>query len=62
MLDNALKHGDNWPELLYGYNWFPKGLAKLGDPKRLVRWNYLIAQEPSDPGVVHTEAERHKSG
>ena len=59
MLDNALKHGDNWPELLYGYSWFPKALAKLGDSKRLLRWNWLIAQEPRDPDVVLTEAPRH---
>ena len=59
MLDNALKNGDKWLEFLYAYNWFPKGLAKLGDPKRLACWNYLLAQEPSDPAVVCTEAGRH---
>ena len=38
MLDNALKHGDNWPELLYGYSWF----AKLGTPKNKIKEDRII--------------------
>ena len=44
---------------MYAYNWFPRGLVKLGESKWLACWNYLIAQKPQDIGVVYTEAGRH---
>ena len=56
MLNCALSNGGEWPEFLYAYNWFPRELVKLGESKRLARWNYLIAQEPRDTGA---EAGRH---
>ena len=59
ILDNALKHqGENWPELLCGYTWFPKALSRLSPAKRLLRWEWLMRQEPGDPDSC-TEAMRH---
>ena len=50
MLDNALQHkGENWPALLFGYTWFPKALERLGPTKHLLRWNWLMSQEPKEP-------------
>ena len=34
LLNHALSNGGEWPEFLYAYNWFPRGLVKLGESKR----------------------------
>ena len=37
ILDRALTHGGDWPDLLYAYPWFPKGLKGLVPEKSLAR-------------------------
>ena len=50
ILDRALKNiGANWPALHNNYNWFPRGLSKVGAAKRLARWQYIMSKEPEDP-------------
>ena len=50
ILERALNNTEaNWPALLNNYNWFPRGLSKVGAAKRLARWQYIMSKEPEDP-------------
>ena len=62
MLSCALSHGGEWPDMLYAYPWFPRGLKGLGAEKRDARWSYLLRQEPEGQGIVYAPEGRHAYG
>ena len=49
MLRNALANGDkSWAELLKSFDWFPKVLFDIGQPKQDARWTWIESKQPAD--------------
>ena len=52
MLRNALANRDkSWPELLKNFDWFPKVLFDIGQPKRDACWEWIQSKKPEDPTI-----------
>ena len=68
-LNNSLQNqGENWPEILGGYSWYPRVLSDVGTAKREAYWQWIIKHEPADPdtcppsgvGKQHCLSQQHK--
>ena len=55
MLRNALDNkGENLPELLLGFSWFPRVLSDVSQAKRDACWQWITEHEQEDPDSLKT--------
>ena len=50
LVEHALQNKDaNLPDMLRMYEWFPSGLLDVPQPKRKLRWDWIMSKDPLEP-------------